>query len=75
MNLKAGQYIKHSKYGTGTILERDEERTTVDFDSAGVRKFVTSIASFEIAEGEAPIKKKRSSKRRVKAVAAAVVPV
>lgn len=74
MNLKAGQYIKHSKYGTGTILERDEERTTVEFDTAGVRKFVTSIALFEIAEGEAPIKKKRSSKRRVKA-ATAVAPV
>ncbi len=71
MNLKAGQYIRHSKYGTGTILERDEERTTVDFDTAGVRKFVTSLAAFEIAEGVAPIKKKRSSKRRVKATAVA----
>jgi len=70
--LKTGQYIRHSKYGTGTIVERNEERTTVEFDTAGVRKFVTSLASFEIAEGEAPIKKKRSSKRRVKAPAAQV---
>ena len=72
MNLKTGQYIRHSKYGTGTIVERNEERTTVEFDTAGVRTFVTSLASFEIAEGEAPIKKKRSSKRRVKAPAAQV---
>ena len=72
MNLKTGQYIRHSKYGTGTILERNEDRTTVDFDSAGVHRFVTSLASFEVAEGEAPIKKRRSSKRRVKAPAAHV---
>jgi len=71
MNLTAGQYIRHSKYGTGTILERDEERTTVEFDTAGVRKFVTSLAAFEIAEGEAPLKKKRGSKRRVKATSVA----
>jgi len=65
MNFKAGQYVRHEKYGNGTIVERDEDRTTVDFDSFGLRKFVTSIASFEIAEGEAP-KKKRSAKRRTK---------
>jgi hypothetical protein len=68
MTLKAGQYIRHAKYGCGTIVERDEERTVVDFDTAGVRKFVTSIASFEIAEGEAPKKRRSSSRRRAKTV-------
>jgi len=63
MNLKAGQYIRHSKYGCGTIVERDEDRTTVDFDTFGVRKFVTAMAAFELAQGEAP-KKKRITKRR-----------
>jgi len=67
MNLKVGQYIKHSKYGCGTIIERDDERTTIDFDTAGLKKFVTSIASFEIAEGEAPKKKRGGGRRRVKA--------
>ncbi|HEV2493214.1 MAG TPA: hypothetical protein VG204_09105 [Terriglobia bacterium] len=70
MNFKAGQYIRHSKYGNGTIVERDDDRTVVDFDTAGMKKFVTSLASFEAAEGEAP-KKKRSVKRRAKAVASA----
>lgn len=69
MTLKAGQYIHHSKYGCGTIVERDENRTIVDFDTAGLKKFVTSIAIFEIAEGVAP-KKKRASARRVKAAVA-----
>jgi len=70
MNFKAGQYIRHSKYGNGTIVERDDDRTVVDFDTAGTKKFVTSLASFEVAEGEAP-KKKRSVKRRAKAAASA----
>ena len=69
MNFKPGQYVRHIKYGNGTIVERDEERTTVDFDAFGVKKFVTSIAAFEAAEGVAP-KKKRVAKRRPKAEAA-----
>jgi hypothetical protein len=69
MNFKAGQYIRHSKYGNGTIIERDDDRTVVDFDIAGMKKFVTSLASFEVAEGEAP-KKKRTARRRTKAASA-----
>jgi hypothetical protein len=67
MNLKAGQYIRHSKYGCGTIVERDDDRTTVDFDTFGVRMFVTAMAAFELAQGEAPKKKRVVGKRRVKA--------
>lgn len=63
MNFKTGQYVRHSKYGCGTIVDRNEDRTTVEFDTAGVRKFVTSLAAFEVAEGEAP-KKKRVTRRR-----------
>jgi hypothetical protein len=66
MSLKAGQYIRHIKYGCGTIVERDDDRTTVDFDTFGVRKFVTSLAAFEVAQGEAPKKKRVTAKRRAK---------
>ncbi|MGH9407155.1 MAG: hypothetical protein ACRD3D_15150 [Terriglobia bacterium] len=71
MTLKTGQYIRHPKYGCGTIVERDENRTVVDFDTAGVKKFVTSIAIFEIAEGVAPKKRRASPRRRAKAAGAA----
>lgn len=64
MAFKIGQYVHHMKYGNGIIVDRDDERTTIDFDTAGLRKFVTSIASFEAAEGEAP-KKKRTTRRKV----------
>jgi transcription elongation factor GreA-like protein len=65
MTFKTGQYVHHTKYGNGIIVERDEDRTTVDFDTAGLKKFVTSIASFEMAEGEAP-KRKRTVRRKAK---------
>lgn len=69
MSLKAGQYIKHFKYGLGTIVSRDENRTVVDFDTAGMKLFVTPMATFEIAEGQAPVRKKRASTRRRKTAA------
>jgi len=70
MNFKPGQYVRHSKYGCGTIVTRDDDRTQVDFDTAGLKLFVTSLAAFEAAEGEAPKKKRPSAKRRVKAATA-----
>ena len=66
MNLKPGQYIRHAKYGCGTIIERDDDRTRVDFDTAGMKLFVTSLATFEVAAGEAPKKKRAAAKRRPK---------
>jgi len=71
MNLKPGQYIRHAKYGCGTVVTRDNERTTVDFDTAGTKMFVTALAAFEMAEGQPPVKKRPAARRRVKAVAAA----
>jgi hypothetical protein len=67
MALKPGQYVRHAKYGCGTIVTRDDDRTTVDFDLAGLKMFVTSLAAFEMAEGEAPKKKRISGRRREKA--------
>ncbi len=68
MAFKPGQYVKHAKYGCGTILTRDDERTTVDFDTAGVKIFVTAIAAFEAAEGQAPRKKRATARRSTKVV-------
>jgi len=66
--IPAGQYIKHGIYGFGTITESDSERTTIDFDDHGVKKFVTSMLVCEPA-GDAPVRPARS-RRRKKAVAA-----
>lgn len=51
--LSEGQTVNHNQYGLGTVTESNRERTTIDFDSHGVKKFVTSIWSAELV-GEAP---------------------
>ncbi|MGC2662474.1 MAG: hypothetical protein WA305_00145 [Candidatus Acidiferrales bacterium] len=69
--LPEGQYIKHFQYGLGVITESDNDRTSIDFDLHGMKKFVTSIMVVEIAEGTPP--KRKRARRTKKAVAAAVV--
>jgi hypothetical protein len=51
--LSEGQTIRHEQYGIGTVTESNGERTTIDFDSHGLKKFVTSIWSAELV-GEPP---------------------
>ena len=67
-NLLAGQYIKHFQYGCGVITEHNSDRTTIDFDAHGIKKFVTSMMVVEPAEGTPP---KRRRAKRVKTVVAA----
>jgi hypothetical protein len=72
-----GQQIRHPLYGLGRVMEADEERTTVEFDAHGVKKFVTSLMKAEVI-GQAPKRKRgRPRKRPVNAepvVAAAPAP-
>jgi hypothetical protein len=62
--LPKGQYIKHFVYGLGVITESDPERTVIDFNDHGVKKFVTSLVSVDPAEGTPPERpvRKRSKK-------------
>ncbi len=57
MKLKPGQYVRHSKYGWGSILECNRDQTMVYFRTVGVRKFTTSLATFAVVQGEASKKK------------------
>ncbi len=66
--LPEGRYIKHFQYGLGVITQSDDERTSIDFDLHGIKKFVTSLMIVEPAEGTPP--KRSRSKRRKKATAA-----
>ncbi|MGB7436142.1 MAG: hypothetical protein WBR26_18960 [Candidatus Acidiferrum sp.] len=58
---ETGQYIKHFQYGSGVIVKRDSERTTIDFDEHGLKLFVTTMMTIEPAEGVPP--KRRRAKR------------
>jgi hypothetical protein len=59
--LEEGQTVRHEQYGVGTVTESNADRTTIDFDDYGVKKFVTSIWSAEII-GDAPAE--RPTRRR-----------
>ena len=64
--LQEGAYIKHFQYGLGVVTESDSERTSIDFDLDGVKKFITSIMVVEPAEGTPP---KRPWRRKTPASA------
>ena len=59
--LNEGQTIRHNQYGVGIVTESNGERTTIDFNDHGLKKFVTSIWSAELI-GDAPAE--RSTRRR-----------
>lgn len=67
--LAEGLYVKHFQYGCGVVTESNEDRTSIDFDDHGLKKFVTSIMVVEPAEGTPP--KRPGSKRRKKATSRA----
>ena len=58
MKLKTGQYVRHSKFGWGTILERDPRFTTVYFTRIGVTKRIEAPAVFQVVEDEAAFKRR-----------------
>jgi hypothetical protein len=68
--LSEGQQVRHDQYGMGIIMESDSERTTVDFEEHGTKKFVTSIWSAALI-GEAPVKLPRRRRRGRKSAAKA----
>ncbi len=68
--LEEGLYVKHFQYGCGVVTESDADRTTIDFDLHGIKKFVTTLMVVDPAEGTPP--KRRGSKRRRKAAVPAV---
>jgi hypothetical protein len=52
-----GQYVRHSIFGWGTIMECDRHHTTVYFYDVGVRKLATSETIFEEAEGQVTVER------------------
>jgi hypothetical protein len=62
-----GQTIRHDQYGIGTVTESNNDRTTIDFDQHGLKKFVTSIWSAELI-GEPPVGRPARRRGRRKTV-------
>ena len=60
-----GQVVEHFLYGVGTIASTDTERTTVDFELHGAKKFVTSIVKLEPSEKvlQARVTRRRAARK------------
>ena len=71
--LAEGLYIKHFQYGLGVVTDSDSERTSIDFDMHGLKKFVTSIMVVEPAEGTPPRRSRAKRKKKVTATVLAAV--
>ena len=65
--LSEGQTIRHEQYGVGVVTESNTERTTIDFDDHGLKKFVTSMWVAELI-GEPPAEKPTRRRGRRKSV-------
>jgi hypothetical protein len=72
--LQEGAYIKHFQYGLGVVTESNSDRTSIDFDLHGMKKFVTSLMVVDLAEGTPP-KRRRAKRVKKVAVAAPVIPI
>jgi hypothetical protein len=70
--LELGAYIKHFQYGLGVVTESNSDRTSIDFDIHGMKKFVTSIMVVDLAEGTPP--RRRRAKKLKKAIPPAPAP-
>jgi len=57
MKLKPGQSVRHFRYGWAAVLESDRDQTMVYFHSVGIKKFVTSLATFAVVQDQVPGKK------------------
>ena len=69
--LRQAQYLKHGQYGLGVVTESNAERTTINFDLHGVKKFVTSLMVVELLPGAAPAKPAASKRLPRKSSASA----
>jgi len=55
--------INHSTYGLGTIVEVNARHTTILFDEAGSKKFVTDMVKLVASDTLAPAKPVRRKKK------------
>ena len=71
--LRQAQYLKHDQYGLGVVTASNAERTTIDFELHGIKKFVTSLLVVELLPGAAPTRLALPKHRTKKSPASAAV--
>jgi hypothetical protein len=66
-----GAQIEHLKFGLGTVLSSNDERTVIKFDDHGEKKFVTPMVmtSLKKSDRQPPAEKRATRARKPKAAA------
>ena len=61
-----GDRVQHSEYGLGKIKAADARYTTIEFDEAGLKKFVTDLVRLTRSDSPAPVKATRARAKAAK---------
>ena len=71
MNFRKDDRVSHTRFGPGVVIDADARYTIIEFDEAGVRKFVSTLVRLERCELPVPVKPApRRRRRRTTATAA-----
>jgi hypothetical protein len=72
--LAQGRCVRHGQYGLGVVTQSDAERTSIDFQLHGPKKFVTKLMVVELSNETLPPKLAVSKRRKKAAVQPVVQP-
>ena len=64
MRFRKDDRVSHARFGPGVVIVVDERYTIIEFDEAGVRKFVTALVQLERSELPLPVKPTPVRRRR-----------
>ncbi|MDR3676116.1 MAG: hypothetical protein P4N24_11550 [Acidobacteriota bacterium] len=74
-SLPEGRCVRHFQYGLGVVTQSDAERTSIDFELHGPKKFVTKLMVVELSNEAPPVKPSTKRRKKAAVAAAAAVPV
>ena len=68
-DLQKDDRVSHARFGPGIVIDVDAQYTIIEFDEAGVRKFVTALVRLErcylpVPVRPAPARRRRTATRR-----------
>ncbi|HXW15937.1 MAG TPA: hypothetical protein VEN79_15630 [Terriglobia bacterium] len=66
--LAQGRCVRHDRYGLGVVTQSDAERTSIDFQLHGPKKFVTKLMVVELSNEVLPPKPVVSKRRKKSSV-------
>ena len=64
MRVRKDDRVSHTRFGPGVVIDADARYTIIEFDEAGVRKFVSHLVRLERCELPVPVKPAPERRRR-----------